>query len=63
MRCPECGKEKCEHVLRRADGRVEWLCKHGVGHTIFAPERMGKAGYVHGCDGCCSNVRPVVVVE
>ena len=28
----------------RADGRVEYICEHGVGH----------GNHVHGCDGCCS---------
>ena len=27
----------------RADGRVEFLCRHGVGH----------GNHIHGCDGCC----------
>ena len=28
----------------RSDGRIEWLCEHGVGH----------GNHIHGCDGCCS---------
>ncbi len=28
---------------KRADGRMEWLCEHGVGH----------GNHVHECDGCC----------
>ena len=28
----------------RLDGRIEYICKHGVGH----------GDHVHGCDGCCS---------
>lgn len=39
--------------LIRNDGRIELGCEHGVGHTIWAPKTMGKAGYTHGCDGCC----------
>lgn len=41
----------------RADGRVEWVCPCGVGHTIKVPK--GKedidAWWVHGCchKGCC----------
>jgi hypothetical protein len=27
----------------RADGRMEWLCPHGIGH----------GNHIHGCDGCC----------
>ena len=30
--------------IKYADGRIEYVCKHGVGHGI----------HVHGCDGCCS---------
>lgn len=29
---------------RRADGRIEWICAHGVGH----------GSHIHGCDSCCS---------
>ena len=38
---------------RRADGRIEWYCEHGVGHTIWFPE--GNSG-IHGCCGCCSKI-------
>lgn len=31
-------------MIRRADGRIEYQCPHGVGH-----------GWIHGCDGCCSH--------
>lgn len=44
----------------RIDGRVEWFCKHGVGHTVFAP--IG-SDLVHGCDGCCKNVSTIKVVD
>jgi hypothetical protein len=38
----------------RADGRVEYVCGHGVGHTVEVPKGHEGAGYwVHGCDGCC----------
>ena len=52
-----------QHQQVRGDGRVEWLCAHGVGHTMFvqlpSPNRVftspwdEPASYVHGCDGCC----------
>ena len=29
--------------VTRPDGRIEYVCEHGVGH-----------GNIHGCDGCCS---------
>lgn len=35
--------------IARADGRIEWVCPHGVGHTAYSPN----GDYVHGCDGCC----------
>jgi len=52
----------------REDGRVEWNCKHGVGHTIAVPYHIAKliserdgdvseselnTHFSHGCDGCC----------
>ncbi len=40
---------KIERLLWRADGRLEWLCKHNVGHTVYAPDDC----FVHGCDRCC----------
>ena len=38
---------------RRADGRIEWVCSHGVGHTIWFPRGSNN---VHGCCGCCSKL-------
>ena len=32
------------HKDIRQDGRVEWICQHGVGH----------GNHVHGCEGCCT---------
>lgn len=40
-------------LLWRMDGRLEWVCEHGVGHTVYEPS--GK-GFIHGCDGCCDKV-------
>lgn len=39
----------------RMDGRLEWVCKHGVGHTIYVPpeHENDEAWWAHGCDGCC----------
>lgn len=51
--------------LRRADGRLEQLCEHGVGHTVaidraiimsVATEKDKAAWWSHGCDGCCANM-------
>ena len=41
--------------IYRADGRIEWSCKHGVGHTISVPTKHheDETWWTHGCDGCC----------
>jgi hypothetical protein len=39
----------------RADGRVEWTCQHGIGHTIYSME----GDFVHGCDGCCLLIKGI----
>lgn len=36
-------------ISQREDGRLEWICEHGVGHTVWSARR----DFVHGCDGCC----------
>jgi hypothetical protein len=38
----------------RADGRLEWVCEHGVGHTVWFPKGSDA---VHGCDGCCGKLK------
>ena len=45
----------------REDGRVEWVCKHGVGHTISVPKEYEyeSAWWSHGCDGCCTDIKPI----
>lgn len=47
------------YYLTREDGRVERVCKHGVGHPIrhrteASGTRWEQWMGVHGCDGCCS---------
>lgn len=44
-----------KEFLCRLDGRIEWVCEHGIGHTVWAP-RESPAWYVHGCDGCCEKL-------
>lgn len=44
-------KLKKGEIFRRMDGRIEWICEHGVGHTIWFPKGSNS---IHGCDGCCS---------
>jgi hypothetical protein len=41
-----------EHV--RADGRVERVCAHGVGHPVGHVKAWQTWMGVHGCDGCCA---------
>ena len=43
-----------EEFLMRADGRCEWVCSHGVGHTVCVPKEYinSDAWWSHGCDGC-----------
>lgn len=42
--------------LQRSDGRIEWICKHGVGHTVYSPINH-PSWYRHGCDGCCEKLK------
>jgi hypothetical protein len=42
--------------LVREDGRLERMCKHGIGHTVGhldSRQLTKKWVWVHGCDGCC----------
>ena len=41
----------------REDGRVEYTCGHGIGHTVWVPPeyRKLKGWWSHGCDGCCKD--------
>ena len=43
-----------KEFLRRMDGRIEWLCKHGVGHTVWFPKGSDD---VHCCDNCCKELK------
>ncbi len=46
-----------DDIIVRTDGRIEWRCEHGVGHPIHVPKHYQDWGWVHGCDGCCSNLK------
>jgi len=46
---------KKEDIGWRLDGRLEWHCEHGIGHTVYAPDGY----FTHGCDGCCKKVKLV----
>jgi len=52
-----------EELQYRMDGRIEWECEHGVGHTVYAPAVKQDGGgmyrnMLHGCcgHGCCSRL-------
>lgn len=48
------------------DYRIEWYCLHGVGHTVWACRSKKldiMSDYVHGCDGCCKNIKVVKRVK
>jgi len=53
-------KVKEEELLVRADGRVEWQCSHGIGHTIYAPPF---SDFVHCCDRCCDKFDKILAKE
>ena len=38
----------------RLNGKIEWVCEHGIGHTVWYPK--GSDG-VHACDGCCHKLK------
>ena len=46
-------------IIIRMDGRKEWICEHGVGHTISVPKGKEKdeSWWSHGCDGCCKDIK------
>jgi len=44
---------KDKDILFR-DYRIEWICKHGIGHIIWAYDNGDiQSDYTHGCDNCC----------
>ena len=48
-RNPKCIREELNW---RSDGRLEWVCKHSIGHTVFSIND----NFIHGCDMCCNLV-------
>ena len=49
----------CKKQIIRADGRVEDICEHGIGHPnaqwLLENDPAGSKMFsIHGCDGCCS---------
>jgi hypothetical protein len=56
MKEPNTDEPDFIYDLVREDGRLERLCKHGIGHTVghLRPEELkSRYTWVHGCDGCC----------
>lgn len=49
-------KKPINELQYREDGRIEWVCSHGIGHTVYNPFSNSKYGFVHGCDGCCNDI-------
>lgn len=47
------GHLEMKNIHFRLDDRVEWICEHGIGHTIFDVANQPR---IHGCDGCCSKL-------
>lgn len=48
-------------ICCREDGRIEQVCRHGVGHPIGHYTKWENWMWGHGCDGCCEkwlNVEP-----
>ena len=45
-----------DEYIRRADGRVEQICEHDVGHTVY-DSTLAPWMLIHGCDGCCAKVK------
>jgi hypothetical protein len=44
-----------DDVEFRFDGRLEWFCECGIGHTVYSPDK----NFVHGCCGHCRKIIPV----
>jgi len=42
-----------DDIVYRMDGRVEWVCEDGIGHTIYSLDN----NFVHGCNGNCSKLK------
>ena len=48
---------KYEDLQWRMDGRLEWICEHGCGHTVYS----NNSDFVHGCCGCCENIKTLEI--
>lgn len=48
-----------EEFLMRMDGRCEWVCDHGIGHTVWVPDQFKDqdSWWSHGCDSCCRVIK------
>jgi len=55
---------KREDLKWRMDGRLEWVCEHRIGHTVYAPAIKQDDGemfrdWIHGCDWCCKGIKTI----
>lgn len=44
-----------DKFVLRLDGRIEWICDHGIGHPVWFADKADKAWGIHRCDGCCED--------
>lgn len=56
------GIDSLDYTIR-ADGRVELICEHGVGHpsrklTLLYRGIWNDCDSIHGCDSCCVKLFP-----
>lgn len=61
-----------DNFLVRADGRIEYICHHGVGHPVYSPKDR-ECDFIHGCCGvedkdghlvsCCSNIKTLPTIK
>lgn len=53
--------------IHRADGRVELVCPHGIGHVskrlTETRRRWQDWMQVHSCDGCCADAQAFAAAE
>jgi hypothetical protein len=54
-------KKPWKKTIRRENGLIEHICKHGCGHPATGSVGWAalcgvKGAGVHGCDGCCGDM-------
>ena len=43
-----------ERLKIKEDGRIMWLCCHGIEHTVYNPNDV-RDKFMHECDYCCGS--------